>query len=137
MPEIGRTLTAIVVRGRPQRLTRTGERGWIVPEFAFDPAGRRVLWTENRFPGSARVDQGCLMRSLRNEILARLAGADGVSEIPFGLSAEIRNRAAELLADPTALTRRVPGCGGEGTPGAKLVLEQRTRIGRLLPGRSG
>jgi Tol biopolymer transport system component len=123
--------------GAPRRITSGGRDGWIVPEFALDHGGRRVLWTENRFPSSARVDQGCLMRSLRNEILARLSGAHGVGEIPFGLSAEIRNRAAELLADPTALTRRAAGCGGEGPPAAKLVLEQRTRIGRLLPEHSG
>jgi hypothetical protein len=123
--------------GHPRRITSGGREGWIVPEFAFDPSGRRLLWTENRYPSSARVDQGCLMRSLRNEILARLAGVHGVGDIPFGLSQEIRNRAAELLADPTSFTRRVEGCGGESAPATPLVLEQRTRIGRLLPRHSG
>ena len=123
--------------GPPRRITNGGREGWIVPEFAFDPSGRRLLWTENRYPSSARVDQGCLMRSLRNEILGQLAGVHGVGEIPFGLSTEIRNRAAELLADPKSFTRRVAGCGGESAPAAPLVLQQRTRIGRLLPRHSG
>jgi WD40-like Beta Propeller Repeat len=119
--------------GAPRRITNGGRRGWIVPEFALDPAGRRLLWTENRFPPSARVDQGCLLRRLRSEILGRLSDVDGVSEIPFQLSREIRERAAELLGDPTAFTRRVAGCGGETPSSAPLVLEQRTRIGTLLP----
>ena len=36
--------------GPARRLTRSGERGWIIPEFAWDPAGRRLLWTREQVP---------------------------------------------------------------------------------------
>ena len=119
--------------GRPRRLTRTGRRGWIVPEFAWDPAGRRLLWTENRYPPDVRVDQSCLMRRLRAGIIGRLTGVDTIGGIPSGIDDEIRNDVAELLRDPAGYTRREPGCGGTrpATPG---VFDQRTRIGRLRPG---
>ncbi len=119
--------------GRPQRLTRTGARGWIVPEFAWDPAGRRLLWTENRYPPDVRVDQSCVMRRIRAGVIDRLTGVDTIGGIPSDLDNEIRDAVAELLRDPSGYARREPGCGGSrpATPG---VFDQRTRIGRLRPG---
>ena len=107
--------------GRPQRLTRTGERGWIVPEFAWDPAGRRLLWTENRYPPDVRVDQSCLMRRLRAGIIDRLTGVDTIGGIPSDIDREIRDDVAELLRDPTGYTRREPGCGGSQAGHARRV----------------
>lgn len=119
--------------GRPQRLTRTGERGWIVPEFAWDPSGRRLLWTENRYPPDVRVDQGCMLRRLRAGFIERLTGVDTVGEIPGSIDDEIRDSVAELLRDPAAYARREPGCGGTST-GEPGRFEQRTRVARLVRG---
>jgi hypothetical protein len=33
-----------------RRLTTDGDDGWITPEFAWDPAQKHLIWTENRFP---------------------------------------------------------------------------------------
>ncbi len=118
--------------GAPQRLSRTGKRGWVVPEFAWDPAGRRLLWTENRFPKGVRVDQSCLVRRIRRKIIDRLDGVDTVGDIPATLDAEIRDAVAELLRDPTGYARREPSCGGSRS-GKPAAFEQRTLIGRLVP----
>lgn len=32
-----------------RRLTHSGDEGWIIPEFSWDPAGERLLWTELRW----------------------------------------------------------------------------------------
>ncbi|HEU0023037.1 MAG TPA: hypothetical protein VFQ12_00300 [Thermoleophilaceae bacterium] len=104
----------------------------MIPEFAFDPAGRRLLWTENRYPPDVRVDQGCVIRRIRSGILRRLTGVDEVGEIPFDIDREIRDEVAELLRDPTGYS---PGAGCGGTrPAVPQAFEQRTRIGRLDPG---
>ena len=107
--------------GRPQRLTRTGERGWIVPEFAWDPSGRRLLWTENRYPPDVRVDQGCMLRRLRAGFIERLTGVDTVGEIPGSIDDEIRDSVAELLRDPAAYAR----------PRARLRRNERGRAGQV------
>jgi Tol biopolymer transport system component len=42
--------------GAVRRLTTSGDDGWIVPEFSFDPAGSgRLLYTEARFPDGTRM----------------------------------------------------------------------------------
>src|SRR5687768_7054174 len=43
--------------GPVRRLTTSGEQGWVKPEFAFDDAGRRLLWTQVRIHEGVRVDQ--------------------------------------------------------------------------------
>jgi hypothetical protein len=43
--------------GPVRRLTRSGERGWVKPEFAFDDAGERLLWTQVRIHEGVRIDQ--------------------------------------------------------------------------------
>lgn len=121
--------------GRPRRLTRSGTQGWIVPEFAWDPAGRRLLWTENRFPDDVRIDQSCVMRKLRRDFIRRLGEVDSIGEIPFDIDREIRQRATELLQDPSTFTGP-EGCGGTRVdPDAQFKFEQRTRIGRYVGGR--
>ena len=41
--------------GAVRRLTHDGDDGWIIPEFTWDPTGRYLLWTEQRFPDGMRV----------------------------------------------------------------------------------
>jgi Tol biopolymer transport system component len=41
--------------GSVRRLTTSGDDGWIVPEFAWDPQNESLMWTEARFPDSMRV----------------------------------------------------------------------------------
>ncbi|MCA1832965.1 MAG: TolB family protein [Actinomycetota bacterium] len=38
-----------------RRLTHNGDDGWIIPEFAWDPANAFLLWTEARFPDGLRI----------------------------------------------------------------------------------
>jgi Tol biopolymer transport system component len=40
--------------GSVRRLTTDGQDGWITPEFAWDPKGKFLMWTENRFPDGYR-----------------------------------------------------------------------------------
>ncbi|HYN50596.1 MAG TPA: hypothetical protein VES62_06695 [Thermoleophilaceae bacterium] len=121
--------------GPARRLTRSGERGWIIPEFAWDPAGRRLLWTENKFPNELRIDQSCVMRKLREKFIRRLSDVDGLAELPFNLDREIRKETTDLLQDPSTFVGP-EGCGGtQVDPDAQFKYEQRTRIGRYVPGR--
>jgi hypothetical protein len=114
-----------------RRLTRTGRDGWIIPEFAWDPSGRRLLWTENKIPDGVRIDQGCVMRELRRGFVDRLRAVKGISQIPFGIDTEIRARAAELLEDPSAYSYR-GACGGTRPAGQGPRFAQRTVIGRYV-----
>jgi hypothetical protein len=43
--------------GPVRRLTRSGDDGFVIPEFAWDPAGRRLLWTQLKIADGVRVDQ--------------------------------------------------------------------------------
>src|SRR5262245_1804472 len=47
------------------RLTTSGEAGWVIPEFAFDPRRRRLLWTQNQFGDGPGVGPRCIVRTLR------------------------------------------------------------------------
>jgi Tol biopolymer transport system component len=38
-----------------RRLTFDGDDGWIIPEFAWDPTGTKLLWTEQKNRDSIRV----------------------------------------------------------------------------------
>lgn len=38
-----------------RRLTTSGDDGWIIPEFVWDPAGERLLWTEFRYQDRVRA----------------------------------------------------------------------------------
>ena len=117
--------------GNIRRLTRTGETGWVIPEFAWDPAGRRLLWTQNRFGEARRVDQGCVMRQIRAGFIARLSGVESIAQLPFTIDTEMREQAANLLRDPRAFTFAGGGCGST-SPEQPATLEQETRIGRYV-----
>jgi hypothetical protein len=120
--------------GAPRRLTRSGREGWIIPEFAWDPSGRRLLWTENKFADDVRIDQSCVMRKLRQRFLDRLRGVDSVAEIPIDIDREIRDEATNLLRDPSTYVGPA-GCGGTRVdPDAQSKFEQRTRVGRYVRG---
>jgi Tol biopolymer transport system component len=41
--------------GAVRRLTENGDDGWIIPEFAWDPTNRFLMWTEARFPDGLRM----------------------------------------------------------------------------------
>jgi Tol biopolymer transport system component len=38
-----------------RRLTHDGDDGWVTPEFAWDPTGKFLLWTELRYPDGVRT----------------------------------------------------------------------------------
>jgi Tol biopolymer transport system component len=40
-----------------RRLTTDGDKGWIIPEVAWDPAGRSLFWTEQKYPDGVRVSE--------------------------------------------------------------------------------
>ena len=40
---------------KTRRLTFDGDDGWITPEFAWDPSGMRLLWTELKTKDSVRI----------------------------------------------------------------------------------
>ncbi len=87
--------------GSVRRLTHDGSHGWITPEFTWDPAGKFLMWTENRLPNGYRY--------------------------PFPPSpSEYVNSLAALLKNPPA-----PGLDitPSGVGVAPLPLQQRTRIG--------
>jgi hypothetical protein len=118
--------------GPVRRLTRSGEDGWVIPEFAWDPSGRRLLWTQNRFPADRRVDQGCVMRQIRRSIIGRLEGVTTIGQIPFDLGTRIREEAANLLREPGAYAYR-GACGGTAPTDGDTSFEQQTLIGRYEP----
>ena len=110
-----------------RRLTESGNDGWVIPEFAWDPGGRRLLWTQNKFPDGVRVDQACVMRQLRAELVGRLAGVHLIGDIPFDIHRHIRAEATQLLGDPAAYPFQGRGCGGDVAPSGGFA--QETRIG--------
>lgn len=117
--------------GPVRRLTTSGDDGWVIPEFAWDPRGRRLLWTQNKFPDGARVDQACVVRQLRAQFLARLASVHQILDIPLGIHHEIRDTAGALLQTPSAFPYQGLGCGGDqSTP---RTFAQATRIGHFAP----
>jgi hypothetical protein len=123
--------TRFAQRGPLRRLTTSGRSGWIIPEFAWDPSGRRLLWTQSRLRDQVR--QVDLVRGLRRDIIRRLARIDTVGELGAPLAealAKIRGDAMGLLDDPTR------AADGPARPGGRLVvgrLVERTRIGRYVP----
>jgi Tol biopolymer transport system component len=114
--------------GAVRRLTSSGEDGWVIPEFSWDPSGRRLLWSMSKINEGRRVDQGCLMQKLRSSFIKRLTGVDTVGQIPFGIDREMREEVAKLLRPPTSYAYQ-GACGG-GVPDQKPPITQVTRIGR-------
>jgi WD40 repeat protein len=118
--------------GPVRRLTVSGRDGWVIPEFAWDPSGRRLLWTQNKFNDGLRVDRACVAREIRGDIVGRLAGVDAIGKIPFDIGAKIRDQAANLLRQPTSYAYR-GACGGTA-PNLQPRLVQETHIGRYESG---
>ena len=113
--------------GPVRRLTETGNDGWIIPEFAWDPTGKRLLWTQNQFPANVRVDQACLVRRLRDAFVTRLAGVHEVLQVPLGIQTEMRTEAAKLLGPPWVYPYQGQGCGGD-VPPTSGTFAQETKI---------
>jgi Tol biopolymer transport system component len=84
-----------------RRLTYDGEDGWITPEFAWDPSGSWLLWTESRFRNGVRTP------------------------IPVDATRQATGL-ADLLRDPPLPN---PHSFDRGRP--SFLLEARTRIGRF------
>jgi hypothetical protein len=102
-------------------------------DTSFSGDGKRAI----DFGGTddVRIDQSCVMRKLRRDFIRRLGEVDSIGEIPFDIDREIRQRATELLQDPSTFSGP-EGCGGTRVdPDAQLKFEQRTRIGRYVGGR--
>ena len=110
-----------------RRLTNSGADGWVIPEFAWDPGGRRLLWTQNKFGDGYRIDQGCVANELRSAIVARLSGVDSIVQIPFDIVPQIGAAAGGFLHDPTTY----PYDGACGAVGRPSSYAQETRIGRF------
>ncbi|HEV7734394.1 MAG TPA: hypothetical protein VGR62_19630 [Candidatus Binatia bacterium] len=113
--------------GPIRRLTTSGDQGWIIPEFAWDPAGKRLLWSQARSIDGVRVDEACVIRRIREAFIARVSGVTSVAQIPFALDVEMREAASELLRDPNTYPIGDGACGG-AAPKAPFV--QETWIGR-------
>lgn len=116
--------------GPIRRLTHTGEDGWIIPEFAWDPTGKRLLWTQNKFTDARRVDQACVARKLREQYIAKVSGITKIAQLQLNLDAELREQAANFLKDPRAYALTVGGCGGE-QPAEPAGFTSQTLIGRF------
>ncbi|MEO8601240.1 MAG: hypothetical protein ABI629_01550 [bacterium] len=116
--------------GPIQRLTRSGTDAWVIPEFAWDPSGQRLLWTQNKLLPSRRVDQACVARRIRADYVRRLKGVRSLGEIPFTLADEMREQAVDLLRSPRSFAYQGPGCGGDDP--AQPGWEQATVIGHYL-----
>jgi len=114
--------------GTVRRLTETGVDGWVIPEFAWDPSGQRLLWTQNRYSSSRRVDQACVQRRMRADIIRRLSGVDSLAQIPFDVVPQIHASASSLLQDPKAFDAQGFGCGGDHPDDPHFFLQE-TRIG--------
>lgn len=115
--------------GALRRLTSSGADGWVIAEFAWDPSGKRLLWTQARYSPATRIDQGCAIRRLRESFVARLAAVRDVSDLPLDLDVQIRAAAASMLLDPRSYTPPDDACGGARSD-VLPVFEQQTFIGR-------
>ncbi len=115
--------------GDVRRLTHSGDQGWIIPEFAWDPKGKRLLWSQAKFPDGVRLDQSCVIRRIREAFLARVSNVNGIADIPFDIDVQMRDAASELLRDPRTYPAGDGACGSGVQPqGGAFV--QETWIGR-------
>lgn len=67
-----------------RRLTHNGDDGWIIPEFVWDPAGQRLLWTESKFHDGVRAQLPLDPVRDATELLAMLQDPplpDGISGV--------------------------------------------------------
>jgi hypothetical protein len=115
--------------GALRRLTYTGEEGWVIPEFTWDPGGKRLLWTQNKYPDDVRVDQSCLAQQVRDDFIRELSAVRTIGQIPFDVHRRIRAEAVQFLGDPQAYPHEGRNCGGD-VPADPGKFEQETKIGR-------
>lgn len=114
--------------GSIRRLTYSGKSGWVIPEFAWDPSGQRLLWSQSAFSDGRRVDQGCLLSKIRQYIISQLARVQTFEKIPLGIVGDIHRHAASILGEPQLFPFSGLGCGGDN-PTAQPVHVQETDIG--------
>ena len=88
--------------GAVRRLTTEGDDGWIIPEFVWDPAGERLLWTETKYNDGVRM------------------------QLPPDPVRDLNELVAMLQDPPLPSPEEIGGVGL--TPG--FLLERRTQIGR-------
>ena len=88
-----------------RRLTFSGDEGWIIPEFTWDPTNEFLMWTEARYGDGLRMP------------------------LPLDAAKEVTELAGYLGSAPPPST----GPPASPTPGAleQLPIERRTRIGRF------
>jgi hypothetical protein len=103
----------------------------VIPEFAWDPRGERLLWSEAKINDGRRVDQGCVLRKLRADYMSRLRGVSTVDKVPGGIVNEMRQASAAFLGDPKTFAHEGFGCGGDD-PNQMPAMVQETRIGRYV-----
>lgn len=106
--------------GPPRRLTRSGNRGWVIPEFAWHPSGHRLLWTQARLRG--RVDEPSVLRRIRDRIVGELSKVGGHGGVPVSIFDDVAQQVGEVLRDPSAFAPAGPPPRASDT---------RTVIGRL------
>lgn len=98
---------------KPRRLTRSGDRGWVIPEFALDPSGRRLLWTQVRLRG--RVDERSVLRRIRDRIVDELSAVHGVGGLPVSIFDDVAEQVGEVLRNPSAFAPKRPPPSGRDT----------------------
>jgi Tol biopolymer transport system component len=84
-----------------RRLTTSGDDGWIIPEFSWDPAGKRLLWTQLKWPDRFRVEQDAQPAGEVEDLTAPGA-EDDVGRAVDGLS---RARPAQAVLRETWIGR--------------------------------
>jgi Tol biopolymer transport system component len=113
--------------GTLRRLTTSGEEGWIIPEFTWDPTGKRLLWTQNKYPDDVRVSQSCLAQQVRDDFIRELSEVKGIGDIPFDVHRRIREEAGRFLGDPATYPYAGRNCGGD-VPAEPGKFAQETKV---------
>lgn len=72
----------------------------MIPEFALDPSGRRLLWTQVRLCG--RVDERSVLRRIRGRIVDELSAVHGVGGLPVSIFDDVAEQVGEVLRNPSA-----------------------------------
>jgi len=71
--------------GKIRRLTASGEQGWVKPEFAFDDAGKRLLWTQVRIHEGVRIDQRLDLIAELQQLIAFLQDPSAATQSQLGI----------------------------------------------------
>jgi hypothetical protein len=76
---------AVTGAGDVRRLTTSGEQGWVKPEFAFDDAGKRLLWTQVRIHEGVRIDQRLDLVAELQQLIAFLQNPTAATQSQLGI----------------------------------------------------